>query len=113
MTCTCDKDPSVTCPIHLSNPIPTISPYHAKYSERYDSTCFFSRKPIKITAYQYLGKLIDSEWKHSWYWDSQDHNKFISQAKEDLKTEKEKALERLEELQEAERLIKQIQPEIT
>lgn len=83
-----------------------ISKYNATYTQEHYFS-FKEEKHEKQTLIERVGNLIDSEWKHSWHWETKDY-KWIEQAKKSLSDEQSKLTKRSLQLKEADRLLSMI-----
>lgn len=69
---------------------------------------FNSEYRYKVTAISRLATLINSDWKHSMYWNLEDRGQLYRQILTSLHDEKQRALKRLKELEDAENLLESI-----
>ena len=80
-----------------------IKPHEFKYERKYSGTTFFGKKTM-LSHKEQLARLIDTDWHYSWHW-PEDHDKCLDAIKRDLAAEMVSALDRVEELKQAKRIL--------
>lgn len=83
--------------------------HEAKFKKSFSSQGRFTKDRVRITAFDKLSELIDSEWLHSIHWPKED-GEILKAINESLSMELEKTEKRRMELMEAKEILSSIEP---
>lgn len=85
-----------------------MNAYDTRYLKKFDGISL--GKAIKVSATNRLAYLINSDWIHSSHW-PKEHNEWLAAVKKSLESEMKYAIDRLDQLDEAKKIIAEIEGE--